>query len=64
VGKNYDLIEAVERFFEDPYNEEPPIMITFPSLKDRAWSQKHPDLICCQILIMMEYKWFEKFKGI
>jgi len=37
-------------------------MITFPSLKDRAWGSKHPDMITCQMLVMAEFEWFKKYQ--
>jgi hypothetical protein len=37
-----------------------PTFITFPSLKDKAWSADHPGKISCQMLIMAEFEWFEE----
>ena len=40
-----------------------PTFITFPSLKDKAWSKSHPNKISCQMLIMADYRWFEHYQN-
>ena len=54
-----DLFQGAQRFFDDPLRQDFPAMITFPSLKDRAW--KHADRVTCQMLVMAEYDWFAKW---
>jgi phytoene dehydrogenase-like protein len=58
-----DMFSAVEDFFEDPgsLENDPMIMVTFPSIKDSSWKEEHPDQTTCQLLCMAEYAWFEKY---
>lgn len=51
-------------FFDDPLAvcaDAVPAFITFPSLKDLTWQRKHPTKVCCQMLMMAEYEWFEQY---
>lgn len=56
-----DIFPAMRDFFADPLGKEPPAMITFPSLKDQEWHLKHPDRICCQMLVMADWEWFKEW---
>jgi len=62
-----DSFEALTTFFDDPLGgdalDRMPVFITFPSLKDKNWSSKHPGKTSCQMLVMAEYQWFKAFKG-
>jgi len=57
---NFDMLEPIRKNLRDPFNEPPILVITFGSAKDKSWP--HPELITCQIMFMMEYKWFENHK--
>lgn len=65
IQNDGDCFKPIELFFDDPLNENVriPAFITFPSMKDKEWSLKHVGKVSCQILIMSDYSWFEKFKG-
>ena len=39
-----------------------PIMVGFPSSKDKAWAKNHPGKISAEIIIPAPFHWFEKFK--
>jgi len=58
-----DMFGAVGDFLRDPSdrNNDPMVMITFPSIKDRSASER--DTTTCQLLCMAEYEWFEKYAG-
>jgi all-trans-retinol 13,14-reductase len=60
-----DMFGAVEDFMSNPSDPEndPMIMVTFPSIKDRNGAETLPDKTTCQILCLADYKWFEKFAG-
>jgi all-trans-retinol 13,14-reductase len=63
VNPSMDAFEPIDAFFSRPLDVGPigvPAFITFPSLKDKAWSSKHPHKVSCQILIMAHYDWFKK----
>jgi phytoene dehydrogenase-like protein len=55
----------MRRYFSDPLGDREtgylnvPTFITFPSLKDKAWSKTHPNKLSCQMLMMADYSWFE-----
>ena len=55
-GHEYDAFGALNVYFDDPLAIEPPLLFTFPSLKDKAW--KHKDKVCCQILALSHHKWY------
>uniref|UniRef100_A0A7R9YFG9 Amine oxidase domain-containing protein n=1 Tax=Pinguiococcus pyrenoidosus TaxID=172671 RepID=A0A7R9YFG9_9STRA len=59
-----EMWSPLRRFFEDPLHssKDIPLMVTFPSMKDQAWAQKHPGKVSCQVLILAKYEWFEKWK--
>ena len=65
IENNGDCFNPIETFFNQPLSENSriPAFITFPSMKDKEWSQKHPGKVSCQMLIMSDYSWFENFKG-
>ncbi len=58
-----DMFGAVEDFMDDPLRPEhaPPIMITFPSIKDADGAEAYPGKTTCQILCMAEFEWFERW---
>ncbi|MBW2244508.1 MAG: NAD(P)/FAD-dependent oxidoreductase [Deltaproteobacteria bacterium] len=60
-----DMFGAVNDFMTDPSNPEhdPMIMVTFPSIKDRAGAEAYPGKTTCQILCMADYRWFEQYAG-
>ena len=64
VAQRCDLVKGANRFFADPLSDDSefPAMITFPSLKDRAWAQHFPEKTTCQILVLAEYEWFDRWK--
>jgi all-trans-retinol 13,14-reductase len=60
-----DMFGAVNDFMADPLNPEhdPMVMVTFPSIKDRAGEEAHVGKTTCQMLCTVDYGWFEKFAG-
>lgn len=64
VDAQGDAFACISKYFEDPLHPdtEIPVFITFPSLKDKQWSAKHPNSTSCQILVMANYDWFSEFK--
>jgi len=65
IQNDGDCFNPIETFFDAPLgqNSRIPAFITFPSMKDKEWSLKHPGKVSCQMLIMSDYSWFEEFKG-
>ena len=65
IQSDGDCFNPIETFFNDPLGENSriPAFITFPSMKDKEWSLKHPGKVSCQMLVMSDYSWFENFKG-
>lgn len=65
--KTQDGFGPMRSFFADPLAgpfEMMPAFITFPSIKDRAWSEleANKNKVCCQMLMMAEYSWFSKYR--
>jgi phytoene dehydrogenase-like protein len=60
-----DMFGAIEDFMADPSDPEndPMIMVTFPSIKDRDGADSLPGKTTCQILCLADYQWFEKYAG-
>jgi all-trans-retinol 13,14-reductase len=58
-----DMFGAVADFLRDPQDpdNDPMIMVTFPSIKDRSAAGR--DKTTCQLLCLAEYDWFEKYAG-
>ena len=65
IENDGDCFRPIETFFYEPLSENSriPAFITFPSMKDKEWSLKHPGKVSCQMLVMSDYSWFENFKG-
>ncbi|KAI9011614.1 hypothetical protein DFJ74DRAFT_684081 [Hyaloraphidium curvatum] len=66
VDGSGDTFPAIRANFADPLGCDVPCMITFPSIKDRAWAEK--DRETCQILVMVDgephfSKWLGKDSG-
>jgi all-trans-retinol 13,14-reductase len=57
-----DMFGAVDDFMTDPMNPEndPMVMVTFPSIKAREGEQAYAGKTTCQMLCMAEHAWFEK----
>lgn len=62
----FDMFEGIEEYMADPMGvsvDHIPLMITFPSVKDRAFAETNPAYQTCQVLAIAKYEWFEKFMG-
>jgi phytoene dehydrogenase-like protein len=68
VDASGDLFPKMKEYFSNPLGDREsgylniPTFITFPSLKDKAWSKAHPGKLSCQMLMMADYCWFEPFQ--
>ena len=60
-GPNHE--ENVARFREDPAAPFPLLYISFPSAKDPAWAETHPDTSTVEVLTLAPWDWFEKWQG-
>ena len=60
-----DMFGAVSDFMADPSNpaHDPMIMVTFPSIKERAQDEARAGKTTCQMLCTVDHRWFEKFAG-
>mmetsp|Transcript_11996 Transcript_11996/g.33803 ORF Transcript_11996/g.33803 Transcript_11996/m.33803 type:complete len:615 (+) Transcript_11996:109-1953(+) len=58
-----DIFQPIQDFWENPMENDAPMMITFPSVKDRAWKDRFPDRTTCQMLVVTDYAWFAKWKA-
>jgi all-trans-retinol 13,14-reductase len=58
-----DMFGAIDDFMRDPADpdHDPMIMVTFPSIKDRAAAEDASGTTTCQILCMAEHAWFERW---
>merc|ERR1712072_714533 len=56
-GNGFDLFRCIRDFEADPHTNDPPMMVTFPSLKDRGWANEHRTT--CQLLVLAKSEWFE-----
>ena len=65
VDQTGDAFGPLEAYFDNPLGTEDqlPAFITFPSIKDPKFKNKFPDRVSCQMLLMAEYNWFEKYRG-
>jgi len=53
------VFQMCEDFFEHPDQHAAPMMLTFPSMKDRSWKIKNPLQHTAQVLILSKASWFE-----
>ena len=58
-----DMFAAVDDFMANPTDpdQDPMIMVTFPSIKDRKGAGTHGEKTTCQILCMAEGAWFAQY---
>ena len=66
VDKFGDHYPSLDNFFSNPdqcSSLETPAFITFPSVKDCKGHGKDASTTSCQILLMANYEWFERFKA-
>jgi len=57
------LAKGVDAYFADPLGvdvEQVPLMITFPSTKDRTWEAQHPKETMVQTLALARWDWFSQ----
>lgn len=62
-GSGQSLSRGVQAYLADPLGVavgQIPIMLTFPSEKDRAWRAAHPTRGTCQMLALAPFEWFAK----
>jgi len=58
----WDLFKGNTDYFKDPLNADTiPMMVTFPSLKDRACVDGKDNRITCQLLALSSHEWFNKW---
>jgi len=63
---NFDMFQGIEDFFADPLGvpaADIPLMITFPSVKDRRFAAEKGKYQTCQVLAMAKFEWFSKYQG-
>lgn len=64
----FDIFDGIKEYIKHPLEVPPehvPLMITFPSIKDRAWSRdpKNKGKESCQLLAIAELDWFKNHLG-
>merc|ERR1712232_1281683 len=62
AGNGMSIFDGVRNFFKDPLGVPPleiPMMITFPTVKDRAFNHKK-DRETAQLLVLAKSEWFGK----
>ncbi|GBG33050.1 All-trans-retinol 13,14-reductase [Hondaea fermentalgiana] len=61
---NYDLFQGVREYFAKPLDVPTiPMMITFPSVKDRACKAGEKQRLTCQLLALAHSEWFDKWEA-
>ncbi len=53
---------CVTRFLEDTNNEFPVVYVSFPASKDPKWNERYPNKSTIDIITIIPYKTFEKWK--
>lgn len=48
--------------YKDLTDKIPVAFISFPSAKDSAWREKHPNKSTVEVIIIVPYKWFSKWE--
>lgn len=62
-SNGYDLFDGVREYFKNPMESKAiPMMITFPSIKDRACKAGEKERLTCQLLALAESSWFDKWE--
>ena len=67
IDDQNDIFPPLRQSFELPLDSKPKeisAFITFPSMKDRKYKEANPNRVSCQMLVMMNYDLFEKYKGL
>jgi len=62
-ANHFNVFKGIEGFLEAPTSvpaDQIPMLITFPSVKDRKWAEEHPGYECGQILALAEWDWFKQ----
>jgi len=63
-SNGYNLFKGIRDYFESPLEvEQIPMMITFPSIKDRACQAGKKGRTTCQILALSGKGWFDKWES-
>ena len=61
--KDMDHDACVDRYLEDINSEFPVVYISFPSAKDPNWNQRYPGKSTIDIITLVPYEMFDKWKG-
>jgi all-trans-retinol 13,14-reductase len=64
ASAGHSLREGIAAYLEQPLAVRPeqvPLMLTFPSVKDRSWHGTHPEQTMCQSLALAPWRWFARF---
>lgn len=65
-SNNFNMFQGIEDYLADPLGvpaDHIPLMITFPSVKDRVFAAKNGEYQTCQVLAIAKYEWFERYMG-
>ena len=60
---NINYEEMINKFNEDPINNEGPIFIGFPSAKDSDWDNRFPDKSNAVVISLINYDYFKKWEN-
>lgn len=66
AAHGHSLSAGVDAYLRAPLDVplgQLPLMLTFPSAKDRAWAAAHPRHSMCQVLALAPHAWFAKYQG-
>lgn len=64
AASGHSFERGVAAYLDAPLAVPPdqvPLMLTFPSVKDRGWHGAHPEQTMCQSLALAPWSWFARF---
>jgi all-trans-retinol 13,14-reductase len=62
IYPDYDHDKAVKKYIENPEADFPVVYVSFPSAKDGAWDEKHPNSATMEAITLSRWNWYKKWE--
>ena len=64
IYPDYDHDKSVENYINDQNADFPVLYVSFPSAKDEAWDQDHPNSATMEAITLGRWSWYKKWEDL
>ena len=62
IYPDYNHDKAVNNYIDNPEADFPVVYVSFPSAKDGAWDEKHPNSATMEAITLSRWDWYKKWE--